>query len=87
MESDNVDAESELTYSKQIFSQDESETEILDLDWNKISNKISVAIPSMKEKKATKKKTLTIYGVMLHFCNKIFSSFLVPSHTSFCFLS
>ena len=58
LESDNVDAESELTYSKQIFSQDESETEILGLGWNKISNKISVAIPSMKEKKATKKKNI-----------------------------
>ena len=62
LESVNVDAESELTYSKQIFSQDESETEILGLGWNKISDKISVAIPSMKEKKATKENANHLRG-------------------------
>ena len=49
LESDNVDAESELTYAKQIFCHDESKTKIQGLGWKKTSDKISVIILSMKE--------------------------------------
>ena len=49
LESDNVDAESELTYAKQIFSHDESKTKIQGLGWSRTSDKISVVILSMKE--------------------------------------
>ena len=59
LESDNVDAESELTFTKQLFSHDESETKILVLGWKKSSDKISVVILSMKEKKTTKRKMLS----------------------------
>ena len=55
LESNDVEGESEFTYTKQISSQDGSEAKILALDWNKGSEKISVIIVSMKEKKATKR--------------------------------
>ena len=54
LESDNVVAESELTYAKQMFSHDESETKILGLGWNKSSDKISVVIPSINKRKQPK---------------------------------
>ena len=44
-----------MAYAKQIFSHDEGETKILGLGCNKSSDKTSVVIPSIKEKKATKK--------------------------------
>ena len=62
LESDNVDAESESTYNKQIFSHDESKTKIQGLGWNKISGKISVVTPSMKEKKATNRNINLLWG-------------------------
>ena len=45
--SDKVDAGSELTYAKEIFTHNESETKISSLGWNKNSDKISVIVPSM----------------------------------------
>ena len=51
LESDNVDAESELTYAKQVCSHDESETKVISLGWNKSSDKIFVVIPSTIKKR------------------------------------
>ena len=62
LESDNVDAETESTYSKQIVSHDESKTKMQGLGWNKISGKVSVVIPSMKEKKATSRNINLLWG-------------------------
>lgn len=62
LESDKVDVESESTYSKQIFSRDQSKTKIQGLGWNKISGKVSVVIPSMKEKKATNRNINLLWG-------------------------
>ena len=45
--SDKVDVGSELTYAKEIFTHNESETKISSLAWNKNSDKISVIVPSM----------------------------------------
>ena len=52
--SDKVDVGSELTYAKEIFTHNESETKISSLGWNKNSDKISVIVPSMWEREATK---------------------------------
>ena len=62
LESDKIDVESESTYSKQIFSRDQSKTKIQGLGWNKISGKISVVTPSMKEKKATNRNINLLWG-------------------------
>ena len=58
-ESDKADAESELTYTKQIFGYGENQTKIPGLGWNKSSGNISVVILSMKRKKATKRNILS----------------------------
>ena len=51
LENYNVDAESELTYAKQVCSHDESETKVISLGWNKSSDKIFVVIPSAIKKR------------------------------------
>ena len=51
LESDNVDEEKELTYAKQLYSHDESGTQVISLGWNKSSDKIFVVIPSTIKKR------------------------------------
>ena len=45
LESTKTATTSELTYAKQIFQTSSNETKILDVPWNKLTDKLSISIP------------------------------------------
>ena len=59
LESKSAEGKQELTYAKQISSQNSSETKILGLCWNKEKDKISVIKPITKERRPTKRNILS----------------------------
>ena len=59
LESKSAEGKQELTYAKQIVSQDSNEIEILGLCWNKEKDNISVVKPITKEKRTTKRNILS----------------------------
>ena len=56
---ESAEGKQELTYAKQIVSQDSNEIEILGLCWNKEKDNISVVKPIIKEKRPTKRNILS----------------------------
>ena len=59
LESKSAEGKQELTYSKQISSQHSNEIKILGLCWNKEKDNISVVKLITKEKRPTKRNTLS----------------------------
>ena len=59
LESKSAEGKQELTYAKQILSQDSNEIKILGLCWNKEKDNISVVKPTTKEKRPTKTNILS----------------------------
>ena len=59
LESKSAEGKQELTYAKQILSQDSNEIKILGLCWNKEKDNISVVKPITKEKWPTKRNILS----------------------------
>ena len=59
LESKSAEGKQELTYAKQILTQDSNEIKILGLCWNKEKDNISVVKPITKEKRPTKRNILS----------------------------
>ena len=59
LESKSAEGKQELTYAKQILSQDSNEIKIFGPCWNKEKDNISVVKPITKEKRPTKRNILS----------------------------
>ena len=59
LESKSAEGKQELTYAKQILTQDSNEIKILGLCWKKEKDNISVVKPITKEKRPTKRNILS----------------------------
>ena len=59
LESKSAEGKQELTYAKQILSQDSNEIKIFGMFWNKEKDNISVVKPIPKEKRPTKRNILS----------------------------
>ena len=75
LEKSDINNNDELTYAKQLFPNNTSNTKILDLGWNKASNTLFVIIPTYQQKAITKRNILSyvasIYDPL---------GFISPSH-------
>ena len=59
LESTSVEGKQELTYAKQILSQDSNEIKMFGMFWNKEKDNISVVKPIPKEKRPAKRNILS----------------------------
>ena len=79
---ENGNANSEQTYTKQLFSSNSSHAKIVSLGWNKITETVNIEIPRFMERQITKRNVLiyigSIYDLLglisaVHIIGKIYS--------------
>ena len=77
LESKSAEGKQELTYAKQILSQDSNEIKIFGMFWNKEKDNISVVKPIPKEKRPTKRNILSELASVYNPIDLISSSHLI----------
>ena len=77
LESTSVEGKQELTYAKQILSQDSNEIKMFGMFWNKEKDNISVVKPILKEKRPTKRNILSEFASVYNPIDLISPSHLI----------